>query len=500
MKNLKEIGTISPKLSSEIEYSKFCVGFETLDRNTFDPEKVYDYVAQSGVKWARVQSGWMKTEKEAGVYDFEWLDKIVDNLISRGVNVWLDVGYSNPVHVKDCVHPFGIGFPPIRTPEQKKGWKDYVTALVKHYKGKINDYEVWNEPDWAYWVPENPNPRELGEFVAETARIIKSANADAKVTINFASGASDPDCTRYFDTAMFYAAKDVDFISFHVYGVSPETGLDKLCEVTRKILDRYNPNVKIIQGESGTQSRPDGFGAMCNMPWTETKQAKWLLRRMFYDSSKPDIYMTSYFTMCDIATYPGRNAPEPFCYTGVIRGGTYKPKKAFYALQNVCALLSGELEQSGYYTDFFKLNSKMPYFKGTEDTCTCPEKLKSVALVTEDKKPVIAWWYPSNLLKEKFSKTVSLAAYIYNDALPENPVLIDPLEGKIYEIPKENILIDADDGNTFTLFGYDFRRTAYTAYETCPGKVYRFLNLPVKDYPLVITDASHTAAYIEGKE
>ena len=51
----------------------------------FDPEKAYDKVAAIGVKWVRIQSGWARTEKEKGVYDFRWLDSIVDNLLARGL-------------------------------------------------------------------------------------------------------------------------------------------------------------------------------------------------------------------------------------------------------------------------------------------------------------------------------------------------------------------------------------------------------------------------------
>ena len=70
MEQLKKIGTIQPKKSSEIEYSKISLGFEKLDRDVFDPEKAYDKVADCGVKKARIQSGWQRTEKEKGVYDF----------------------------------------------------------------------------------------------------------------------------------------------------------------------------------------------------------------------------------------------------------------------------------------------------------------------------------------------------------------------------------------------------------------------------------------------
>ena len=62
--------------------SRMGLGMEKLDRDRFNPEKVYDWVKKSGVKWIRIQSGWAKTETVRGVYDFEWLDKIVDNLLA----------------------------------------------------------------------------------------------------------------------------------------------------------------------------------------------------------------------------------------------------------------------------------------------------------------------------------------------------------------------------------------------------------------------------------
>ena len=86
MYRLTKISKIAPKASKDIKKSIIGLGFEKLDRDVFDPEKSYDFVAKSGVKWARLQSGWQKTEKEKGVYDFEWLDSIVDKMLGMGVN------------------------------------------------------------------------------------------------------------------------------------------------------------------------------------------------------------------------------------------------------------------------------------------------------------------------------------------------------------------------------------------------------------------------------
>ena len=56
------------------------LGFEKLDRDVFDPEKAYPFLPATGVSWIRLQSGWQRTEREKGVYDFAWLDAIVDTM------------------------------------------------------------------------------------------------------------------------------------------------------------------------------------------------------------------------------------------------------------------------------------------------------------------------------------------------------------------------------------------------------------------------------------
>lgn len=69
-----------------------------MDRNVFDPTKAYDPVAEIGVKWVRIQSGWQRTEQEKGIYDFAWLDDIVDNLLKRGLKPWMCLCYGNELY------------------------------------------------------------------------------------------------------------------------------------------------------------------------------------------------------------------------------------------------------------------------------------------------------------------------------------------------------------------------------------------------------------------
>ena len=81
MERFQKIGTVKPLNSKDITDSQMGLGMEKLDRDAFDPEKVYDKVAALGVEWIRLQSGWQKTETKDEVYDFAWLDSQVDNLL-----------------------------------------------------------------------------------------------------------------------------------------------------------------------------------------------------------------------------------------------------------------------------------------------------------------------------------------------------------------------------------------------------------------------------------
>lgn len=76
LNGMKLIGHITPKSSAEIASSRFGLGLEKIDRYLYDPTPVYDPLAQTGVKYVRIQSGWMRTEKEKGVYDWNWIDDI----------------------------------------------------------------------------------------------------------------------------------------------------------------------------------------------------------------------------------------------------------------------------------------------------------------------------------------------------------------------------------------------------------------------------------------
>ena len=182
MERLKKVGSVKPRNSNQVVKSPLGLGFEKLDRGLFKPEKAYDKVAELGVKWVRIQSGWARTEKAKGIYDFSWLDDIVDNLRRRGLEPWLCLCYGNGLYDETAAHVFGAaGCPPVKTEEQKKAWHNYVVAAARHFADRIRWFEVWNEPDGAGCWKHGVSGVEYGKFVVDTAAALRTGNPESKV-------------------------------------------------------------------------------------------------------------------------------------------------------------------------------------------------------------------------------------------------------------------------------------------------------------------------------
>lgn len=462
MEQLIEIGKIVPKRSLDIKYSKLGIGFEKLDRNVFDPEKAYDKLALVGVKWVRIQSGWQRTERQKGVYDFEWIDKVVDNLIARGMKPWICLCYGNELYNEEAKEVFGaVGIAPIFNDEQKLGWANYVKATVEHFKGRVDHWEIWNEPDGKWCWKHGVSAREYGLFAVDTAKAIREVSSDAVIIGGAICMIGNLD---YVNTALSVGMADViDAFSFHEY-TADETALYKHVPALRALLDSYNPKIKLIQGESGSQSRSDGCGALRGGAWTPARQAKQCLRHAVADLHT-GVEFSSYFSCMDMiealnGTVGDKNSYLDYGYFGILgadfdengfSSGEYSPKPSYYAYQNLCSVFAEGAEVCELPLLRLNLPSKRMLGNDYGGTLT----------MHSFKKPngsyALAFWNPSPLLTTDFESTVSFRTA----RLPEKISLVDLMDGRIYRLPDE--CIERNGGST------------------------AIKNVPVKDYPMLLT-------------
>ena len=463
MEQLKKIGKVEPKKSTDIKTSRIGIGFEKLDRDLFDPEKAYPFFENLGVKKVRLQSGWQRTEKEKGVYDFAWLDSIVDKMIELGIEPWLCLCYGNKLYTEEAKKHFGaVGCPPIKTEEERNAWDAYVTETVKHFKGRISLYEVWNEPDGQWCWKHGPNAKEYADFTIATSKACKKADPDCMVAglalcwrSDFAEDFFKTDALNYLDA-----------ITYHSYDSRDQVWVKRYTAIKDLLLSSGNEDIKIIQGEAGTQSRSDGCGALAKGGWTEAIQAKYLLRHLITDIAL-DVDFTSYFSTMDMAEALNGTEGElatikDFGYFGVVGAefddnaratGNYYAKPSYYALQTLCSVLAEEYEIFDAETRNVKTYSE----RMMADAYNF-DNVQHYTFRRNDGATALFYWKKADILTETYNGETSFE------------LKVDNLNGKV-------MLTDLLDGTVYDCEGH---------YEVENG-TYIFKNVPLTDSPLLIT-------------
>lgn len=443
---MKKIGKLKLYNSNEIVDSCVSIGFECLDRELFKPEKCYDALAKTGVKYARCQTGWSKCEKEKGIYDFSWLDSVVENLTSRGIIPWFNVGFGNPVYMPNVPNETAVGCVPIYYGDEAvAAWENFVSAVAKRYGNVVKHYEIWNEPNIkCFWYPEDPDAKEYADFVNRTAKVIKKVQHDAKIGVNI----NTPTDFGYADV-LIENLEMLDFFAVHTYSKVPEYRYSSAISRLRRKLDSCGfKNTEIWQGEGGYPSWAyKGHWLVKDGCDDERAQAVWQLRRYFLDVAN-GIKRSSFFQMADMWEKPYAKATDvinkPAAH-GILNGLTYTPKKSYETISNLAAIFSGDIKPSDEFAAV-DVNSPTPL-----EMCAC-----QTMTFRKNGTPVYAYYLPTSVAaKAEIPYKASLNTERLND-----PVLIDTFTGEIFELD---------------------------APQQMKGTV-RYNDLPLTDYPIIVTE------------
>lgn len=151
----------------------------------------YGPVAASGT-WPRAWVGsvrlwdtgtaWRDLNPARGVFDWGPLDRAVAAAEARGAKITYVGGLtprwasSNP----SWAAPLGYGWGVMAPPTNLNDWWVFMRALAERYRGRIQAYEVWNEPD-SYGVFWNGDQATMARMTRVAAAAIRSADPDAVV-------------------------------------------------------------------------------------------------------------------------------------------------------------------------------------------------------------------------------------------------------------------------------------------------------------------------------
>jgi Beta-galactosidase len=180
---------------------------------------------EAGFSFVRTDFNWNWVEVIKGEYRFAAkdpyynFDQIVADAASNGLGTMLILAYNNGFYSSVPVNS-AAGLLGITTPEQRLAFANYVQASVAHFKGKDMLYEVWNEPNYAFFW-NNPDPVFYAKLVNQS--VAAARLADPQVQISTAGvWTSNP---SFIKTSAENGAlsSGADAFGLHPYRSIPET-------------------------------------------------------------------------------------------------------------------------------------------------------------------------------------------------------------------------------------------------------------------------------------
>jgi Glycosyl hydrolases family 39 len=255
---------------------------------------------------------WSRLEPQKGVWDWTLLDRYVALAESRQQNVLLTLGQSPAWASKNNTELNYFGLGSVYAPKSLDDWRDMVRTISTRYKGRIDGYEIWNEPN-------DPNfgklsISELMDLTRTASQEIRAIDPSAKII------SASPYSNGYLDQYLAAGAGDyVDVIGYHEYRNDPEGMLSDLSNV-RYTLDDYNVNKPLwmTEGGAGNETTDETAASDLMLRWNLVSLASGMQRSFWYTWGA------------------GINISAP-----TSKEGSYEPNAAFRALADMQKRLTG---------------------------------------------------------------------------------------------------------------------------------------------------------------
>jgi hypothetical protein len=127
-------------------------------------------VEEAGFRWVKQEFAWREIEPaQKGAFDWSRTDRIMDQVDAHDLKIIVRLG----------VQPqwAGGGFPEVGPPNNLQDFADFVTAVATRYQGRVDAYQIWNEPNLSReWGNRPPNAAEYTEMLKVAYEAIKAVD------------------------------------------------------------------------------------------------------------------------------------------------------------------------------------------------------------------------------------------------------------------------------------------------------------------------------------
>lgn len=173
---------------------------------------------------------WADLQPTKGQWQFQKLDSYVSLAGQHGTGLLLTLGGS-PMWASarpQLKSSYSPGF--TAEPADIEDWREYVRTVASRYKGRIQAYEVWNEPNWTdFW---SGSTDQMLTLTREASQIIH--NVDPKALVVSPSAAATPGISWLAEFLRKGGGQYVDVVAFHFY-VDPQLPPEEMAPIIQRV-------------------------------------------------------------------------------------------------------------------------------------------------------------------------------------------------------------------------------------------------------------------------
>lgn len=206
-------------------------------------DSILDAVARDlGIGWVRVDFDWYRIQPEPAHFDWEPLDRVIDQSERLGLEVLATLGYT-PAWASSRPASPSIADPPADT----RFWTDIVRLALERFRGRVRHFQFWNEPNIReFW---NGTMLQYRTGILEPAAQL-ARSVDPSLRIVAPGLANLRDWRDWFRETM-KARDSIDVVNHHNYAGS---GREAIADLER---DRFlQPSLLTLIREEGVADRP----------------------------------------------------------------------------------------------------------------------------------------------------------------------------------------------------------------------------------------------------
>lgn len=203
-----------------------------------------DLIKDAQIGWIRVDLTWNVVEPKPKQYKWDMVDRLVKSAEERNIDILAILGYC-PVW---AASNGDIHDPPGDVEE----WKEFVRTIVGRYKGRINHWTLWNEPNSKTFFRGTVD-QFLEDVFLPGIEAAKEANPNAKIVGPDLAHLKGAKWDLWLEKILKRVGSQIDVISHHCYKSKPK----KVKRNLQGIVPPWDPPaVKKILQKTGCGDKP----------------------------------------------------------------------------------------------------------------------------------------------------------------------------------------------------------------------------------------------------